>query len=133
VNAPFRLIPKILDIVEIQSAEATLIAPWWPYQMWHKKLINMAVAPPMRIPNNIRSIQFGQGAEPLKNRKWKLYARKMCGQSSSMNRDGGGQLRNAPLCVGRNRLSSPTIYSYSNLQGFVNQDTAVFRSEIEQL
>ena len=32
VNPPFRLIPRVLDVIEAQHADATLIAPMWPGQ-----------------------------------------------------------------------------------------------------
>ncbi len=55
VNAPFHLIPRVLDVIQCQRAEATLIAPYWPAQSWIKRLCQMAVAPPMRLPVSRRS------------------------------------------------------------------------------
>ncbi len=40
VNPPFRLIGKILQVIETQGAYATLIAPYWPAQSWFRKLLN---------------------------------------------------------------------------------------------
>ena len=34
INAPFRLIPKILSIIKLYKAEATIISPHWPAQPW---------------------------------------------------------------------------------------------------
>ena len=34
VNPPFRLIPRVLDVIEAQRADATVIAPMWPGQPW---------------------------------------------------------------------------------------------------
>ncbi|XP_043214870.1 uncharacterized protein LOC122378179 [Amphibalanus amphitrite] len=50
VNPPFRLIPRVLDIIEAQRADATLIAPMWPGQPWMARLRRLCTAPPIRLP-----------------------------------------------------------------------------------
>ena len=42
VNAPFALIPKVLQIVK-EQAVATIIAPKWPAQTWYRDLVSMTV------------------------------------------------------------------------------------------
>lgn len=82
VNAPFRLIPRILDIIKTQQAEATIIAPVWPGQYWFHRLTQMTVALPLRIPNSRQAIRFmGATPEPLRNRKWKIYAWRVSGKT----------------------------------------------------
>lgn len=132
VNPPFKLIPKVLNVVQSQSAVATIIAPWWPNQTWMSKLKRMAIRPPLRIPNNRRAIQYyGTGAEPLKNRKWQLYAWKISGKDNYTTMDGLCNQRNECSCVGQDLLWAHTIDSYSSLQTFVEQDTSVFRPGIQ--
>lgn len=81
VNPPFRLIPKILQIIIQQRATATLIAPWWPAQPWFRTLQDLAVEPPIRLCNH-RGIFVKPGVtpEPCKNKRWAIYAWKLCGQ-----------------------------------------------------
>jgi hypothetical protein len=50
VNAPFRLLPKVIDIIQHYNAEATIIAPWWPAQIWHRQLLRMSITSPLLLP-----------------------------------------------------------------------------------
>ncbi|MES9880717.1 MAG: reverse transcriptase domain-containing protein [Sedimenticola sp.] len=128
VNAPFRLIPKVIDLVQNQSASATLIAPHWPNQTWYRKLQAMSVRPPIRIPNSRHAVQhFGQKPEPLKNRRWKIYAWKISGNRNCVVRDGRRQPQIGYQCAGQNLHWPLTTDSYRTLQNFVRSDTAVFR------
>lgn len=80
VNCPFRLIPRVLDIVRKQKAKATIIAPIWPSQPWFQQLKRLTVDKPLRIPNNRRSFMYmGPQAEPMKNKAWRLCAWRICG------------------------------------------------------
>ena len=82
VNPPFRLLPKVLQVVETQKAVATVIAPFWPAQAWFSKLKALSVTTPIRIPNSPLAIHFmGPTPEPLINRRWKLYAWRISGQT----------------------------------------------------
>ena len=47
VNAPFCLLHKVLDVIQDQRAQATVIAPKWLAQPWYSRLQSMAVAPPL--------------------------------------------------------------------------------------
>ena len=82
VNPPFRLIPRVLDVIEAQRAVATLIAPMWPGQPWMARLRQLCVAPPLRLPPVMRScvpLTEGQLIEPHRNRGWTLYAWRVSG------------------------------------------------------
>ena len=80
VNAPFFLIPKILNVIITQKAWATVIAPMWPAQPWFNVLKRLAVTLPLRLPNSQRLFCHpNQIPEPRKNRKWKLYAWRIYG------------------------------------------------------
>lgn len=80
VNPPFWLIPKILSLVKAQKAHATLIAPYWPAQPWFRQLKSLSVTPPLKIPNNSRAIwQLGALPEPMKNKRWNLFAWRIFG------------------------------------------------------
>ena len=75
VNPPFRLLPKVLAKVIQQKAYATVVAPLWPSQPWFRTLQGLLVAAPFRIRCSPQSmLQVGSIAEPLKNRRWKVYA-----------------------------------------------------------
>jgi hypothetical protein len=89
VNAPFRLIPRVLDIVRQQRAQATIIAPWWPAQPWTQTLLSMTIATPIRLPLSRRLLwQTAPNPEPLRNRKWRLYAWRISGEIDFDHKDG---------------------------------------------
>ena len=44
VNAPFVLLPCILDLIQNQKVEASVIALVWPSQLWFQKLKSMVIA-----------------------------------------------------------------------------------------
>ena len=80
VNPPFRMISRVLDVVQEQRAVATIIAPKWPAQPWYGRLQRMCVSPPIKRPNNRNTvIRVGALPEPLKNRKWELFAWRIYG------------------------------------------------------
>lgn len=80
VNAPFCLIPRVLDIVQVQQAYATIIAPIWKAQPWFKRLQQMSIAPPLRVPNKPQIFRaMGPVPEPCRNRKWQIYAWRIYG------------------------------------------------------
>ncbi len=80
VNPPFRLLPQILDTIVAQKAWATVIAPWWPTQVWFGKLQRMSVVPPIRLPKSrLCSMQIGTTVEPMRNHKWRIFAWRVCG------------------------------------------------------
>lgn len=81
VNAPFFLIPRVLDVIESQRAIATVIAPIWPAQPWFRRLENMAVAPPIVLPMSPRTIwSVNFRAEPLRNQRWKIGVWRISGR-----------------------------------------------------
>ena len=81
VNAPFRLIPQILEILKVQRADATIIAPMWKAQPWYERLKRASIRPPFRIQNTHPSILSTWGhAEPLQNKRWKLFAWRISGK-----------------------------------------------------
>jgi len=43
VNAPFRLIPRILQLIQEQQADATLLVLWWPAQAWFQTLRKLSI------------------------------------------------------------------------------------------
>lgn len=84
VNPPFRLLNRVLTVIEDQQAYATVIAPRWPGQVWFPRLVRMLIAPPLRIRNSPRTmLRMGDMAEPLKNRHWKIYAWRVYGGKGS--------------------------------------------------
>ena len=78
VNPPFFLIPRILDTIINQKAEATIIAPKWPSQPWFNTLVSLSVRWPLKLPNSSMWI-LGKNPEPRKNTHWKLYAWRVSG------------------------------------------------------
>lgn len=79
VNPPFRLIPKVLQVVEKQKASATVIAPWWPAQPWFQKIMTLSVCPPLKLPMRALTRGVVKMPEALKNKKWKIFAWRICG------------------------------------------------------
>ena len=81
VNPPFRLLDRVLDVVQIQETSATIIAPVWLALSWFRRLVTMSVQPPIPVPNRENAIlQIGPRIpEPLRNRLWWLYAWRICG------------------------------------------------------
>ena len=84
VNAPFRLIPKILNILDHYQATATIIAPKFKAHSFYKKLIKRSIAHPIRLPQ-LRKVCVPLCPvlpEPLRNPRWALYAWRICGRRS---------------------------------------------------
>ncbi|XP_045206274.2 uncharacterized protein LOC123558461 [Mercenaria mercenaria] len=48
---PFSLIPRILQKIEEDEAEAVLVAPIWPTQCWWPNLLRIIMDQPIRLPN----------------------------------------------------------------------------------
>ena len=70
INAPFRLIPKILSIIKLYKADATIIAPHWPAQPWFQTLRSLSVAHPIPLPKSISAILSTRVTpEPCRNLK----------------------------------------------------------------
>ncbi|XP_043192549.1 uncharacterized protein LOC122365408 [Amphibalanus amphitrite] len=85
VNPPFRLISRVLDIVEAQRAVATLIAPMWPGQPWMARLRRLSTAPPLRLPpvtSSCLPLAEQQEIEPRRNCRWSLFAWRISGANS---------------------------------------------------
>ena len=84
VNPPFRLIPKILGILRQFQAEATLIAPWWESKYFHNQMLHMSIAYPIRLPPAyLFCTPLGRKVpEPMKNRRWKIYAWRLSGKTN---------------------------------------------------
>lgn len=80
VNPPFRLISQVLDVVESQKCMITLIAPLWRAQPWFQRLLRLCIAPPILIPRAKTAIwHMTPVPEPLKNRRWKIFAWRLSG------------------------------------------------------
>ena len=83
VNPPFALIPKVLQVVCQQNAKATLIAPKWKAQPWYNQLVKMSIAPPIKLPISDKTVlAIGPTKEPLKNKKWEIYAWRISGRQN---------------------------------------------------
>lgn len=80
VNAPFRLIPQILDLVQTQKAAATIIAPLWRAQPWFQRLQNLSICPPLKLPKHNAYLPHRTKPEPHRNKKWAIYAWRVSGQ-----------------------------------------------------
>lgn len=79
-NPPWRLIPRVLEKLVQQKAEATIIAPWWPQKEWFQKLQRMSTAVPVQIPNHRNVFLNPLGCpEPRRNTRWKVFAWRVSG------------------------------------------------------
>ena len=88
VNPPIRLMSQILRIIQNQKAHATIIAPYWPTQVWFPLLRRLSISPPLRIFKRC-IIQLNEATpEPLRNRRWKLFAWRICGNNTHFKEDG---------------------------------------------
>ena len=79
INAPFNLIPRILNQIIEQKAFAVMIIPNWKSQMWYQTAMSLA-KDIMEInisPDTCFSKKIGMIPEPLKNPKWKFLAIKI--------------------------------------------------------
>jgi len=81
VNPPFRLLPRVVSTIAQQQATATVIAPMWPGQIWYQKLKEMSVVAPVRLPRGAVLPLTHATPEPLRNRRWKLFAWRVSGTS----------------------------------------------------
>ena len=88
VNAPFCLLHKVLEIIQEQRARATIIAPKWLAHPFCSRLIALSIAPPLKLPNSPRVCRAMGVAEPCRNRKWALFAWRVCGDQNWHNRVG---------------------------------------------
>ncbi|GFO31079.1 integrase [Plakobranchus ocellatus] len=50
VNAPIRLVDRVLEIICSPEAYATVIAPAWRAKTWYQKLKELSIGPPIRLP-----------------------------------------------------------------------------------
>ena len=81
-NPPFWMLPKVLETIKIQKAEATVIVPWWKKQRWFQKLTKMLIDYPIQLKNHHRTMmRRGARPEPWKNRKWRIFACRVSGNS----------------------------------------------------
>jgi len=73
---PFALIKDCLAKIRREEAELVLIAPYWPSQPWYPVLLELAVAPPLVIPQSNDMLTAASGeAHPLSSLlllAWKL-------------------------------------------------------------
>ena len=80
VNPPFRLLNQVIEVIISQKAHATIIAPMWADHRWYRRMSSILISPPLRLRLHPRSIiQYGATAEPLRNRRWKIYAWRVFG------------------------------------------------------
>ena len=74
------MLDRVIDVIINQRAHATVIAPLWPDHSWYRRLRSILICPPLRIRLHRRAItQYGALAEPLRNRRWKIYAWRVYG------------------------------------------------------
>lgn len=89
VNAPFRLLPRIIQKIKETRAWATVIAPLWPGQPWFQQMKTLVTQQPIRIPTSRLAIFKAIGhPEPLKNRRWRIFAWRLYGGLSSQTYTG---------------------------------------------
>ncbi len=80
VCPPFRLLPRILQVLQDQWAVATVVAPWWPAQPFHQRLLSMSIAPPVRLRlSHSTALRHSSLPEPLRNKKWRIFAWRLSG------------------------------------------------------
>ena len=81
VNPPFRLVNRVLDLVESQGVEATIIAPIWQTAPWFLRLAEMSIDLPILFPCARDSFLPGSrgNTEPMNNPPWRFAAWRVSG------------------------------------------------------
>ena len=80
VNAPWALLPRIIEKVVADRAVATVIAPNFRAQAWHQNLRRLAISPPLTLPAHKNTLVYkGVHAEPKRNPRWKVQAWRISG------------------------------------------------------
>ena len=80
VNAPWALLPRIIEKLVSDRAVATVIAPNFRAQPWHQNLRRLALYPPLTLPYHKNTLVYqGAQAEPKKNPRWKVQAWRVSG------------------------------------------------------
>jgi hypothetical protein len=76
INAPWDLLPRVINKLRTERAVATVIAPWWPSQSWWPDLQAMTVAHMrLRLPMDLPlSHPHHRPPEPLRHPAWRVYA-----------------------------------------------------------
>ena len=83
VNAPWALLPRILEKLSVERADATVIVPQFKAQPWFQRLRQMATCPPINLPVNRRTlVNRGVQPEPLKNPLWRVQAWRISGRKN---------------------------------------------------
>lgn len=81
---PFSIIPRILQKIEEDQAQALMIVPLWATQPWFPKITRMLIQQPVLLPKNPRVVTLPfqrETAHPLQ-RKLQLMACRLSGQDS---------------------------------------------------
>jgi hypothetical protein len=97
VNAPFRLLSRILRVIKEQGATATVIAPWWTAQPWFNVLQELSVEDPIPLPRHKRLFWSPTREcvpEPSRNRRWRTFAWRICGKKNTKDLGGVKMLAN---------------------------------------
>lgn len=127
VNPPWRLLPRVLQLIKDQQATATVIAPRWPSQPWYHILQSMLVAIPIKVPNTHQAIHRLSGLpEPLKNRKWRIFAWKVCGKLDSSRKVAHQGWQRRCHSAGQSQPELLTTDSFNALRNFVSNEAAHF-------
>jgi len=76
INAPWDLLPRVLAKLRTERATATLIAPWWPAQLWWPVLQELSCDHVrLRLPPDLPlSSSTSRRAEPTRNPAWRVFA-----------------------------------------------------------
>lgn len=81
LNPPIRLMNRVIQKILSQKAEATIIAPEWTAMQWCRKLRDLSISPPIKLPKaQLFCLPLGMEVpEPFRNKKWKWFAWRISG------------------------------------------------------
>ena len=83
INAPWALLPRIIEKIVSDRAVATVIVPNFRAQPWHQNLRRLAICPPITLPVHKNTLVYkGAHAEPRKNPRWEVQAWRISGRVS---------------------------------------------------
>ena len=92
-NPPWRMLSDVVEKIAREAVTATVIAPMWRGRHWCQELLKMSIRPPIPIPNVPGTFVHQLGLpEPRKNKKWRIYAWRVCGGNASSRRGGRRRL-----------------------------------------
>ena len=123
---PFSLLTKTLQRIEMENAEAIVVAPMWPTQTWFPKILRLLIDFPLLLPRKQKTLTLP--FEPTRlnplHKKIQLMACHVSGPASASQ--AFRQLpRKSSSIHGKKELKNNIAHTLSNGQAFVVDGTSI--------